>query len=119
MIRRPPRSTLFPYTTLFRSAGTGKLTPESLSIMLIRKHDWHDYEGVKYLLEHGADPNRPGRRGFGAIHHALARDNSLAIFELLLDHGADPTLASDGLTAVARAAREGRSDVLDLFERRG
>jgi len=22
MIRRPPRSTLFPYTTLFRSAGT-------------------------------------------------------------------------------------------------
>src|SRR2546429_9395490 len=23
MIRRPPRSTLFPYTTLFRSAGTG------------------------------------------------------------------------------------------------
>src|SRR3712207_8040687 len=24
MIRRPPRSTLFPYTTLFRSAGVGK-----------------------------------------------------------------------------------------------
>src|SRR5687767_15504073 len=23
MIRRPPRSTLFPYTTLFRSTGTG------------------------------------------------------------------------------------------------
>src|SRR5947208_7658897 len=29
MIRRPPRSTLFPYTTLFRSAGT--LTPETLT----------------------------------------------------------------------------------------
>src|SRR2546430_15828436 len=25
MIRRPPRSTLFPYTTLFRSAGAGLL----------------------------------------------------------------------------------------------
>src|SRR5689334_23725624 len=25
MIRRPPRSTLFPYTTLFRSAGPGGL----------------------------------------------------------------------------------------------
>src|SRR5258708_12686342 len=24
MIRRPPRSTLFPYTTLFRSAGSGR-----------------------------------------------------------------------------------------------
>src|SRR3712207_7461578 len=26
MIRRPPRSTLFPYTTLFRSSGSGKST---------------------------------------------------------------------------------------------
>src|SRR3712207_6847715 len=26
MIRRPPRSTLFPYTTLFRSTGSGKST---------------------------------------------------------------------------------------------
>src|SRR3712207_8222976 len=26
MIRRPPRSTLFPYTTLFRSAGAGFAT---------------------------------------------------------------------------------------------
>src|SRR5256885_8574942 len=25
MIRRPPRSTLFPYTTLFRSMGKGKM----------------------------------------------------------------------------------------------
>src|SRR2546430_10677671 len=28
MIRRPPRSTLFPYTTLFRSAGA-EVTPEA------------------------------------------------------------------------------------------
>src|SRR6266498_3676440 len=27
MIRRPPRSTLFPYTTLFRSAGPGAHPP--------------------------------------------------------------------------------------------
>src|SRR5260370_12684823 len=27
MIRRPPRSTLFPYTTLFRSRGTGGYRP--------------------------------------------------------------------------------------------
>src|SRR3989475_6969510 len=31
MIRRPPRSTLFPYTTLFRSQGTVKM-PGSKSI---------------------------------------------------------------------------------------
>src|SRR5260221_10042027 len=27
MIRRPPRSTLFPYTTLFRSVDAGRLDP--------------------------------------------------------------------------------------------
>src|SRR2546430_8588228 len=29
MIRRPPRSTLFPYTTLFRSNGLSMLTPNT------------------------------------------------------------------------------------------
>src|SRR2546430_3265693 len=31
MIRRPPRSTLFPYTTLFRSAASRELKPSSAS----------------------------------------------------------------------------------------
>src|SRR5690348_17372802 len=31
MIRRPPRSTLFPYTTLFRSPSTTPSTPPSAS----------------------------------------------------------------------------------------
>src|SRR2546422_7002952 len=30
MIRRPPRSTLFPYTTLFRSVGLGILEQEAI-----------------------------------------------------------------------------------------
>jgi ankyrin repeat protein len=97
---------------------TGKLTGESLSLMLIRKHDWHDYEGVKWLLEHGADLNHNRWRGFRAIHHALARDNDRRIIELLLDHGADPMAMTDGMSAVARAARRGRGDVLDSLERR-
>lgn len=98
---------------------TGKITADNLSLMLIRKHDWHDYDGAKWLLEHGADPNLKRSRGWRPIHHALARDNAVEIIELLLDHGADPSLAEDGLTAIARAAREGRSDVLELFEQRG
>src|SRR3712207_3870339 len=32
MIRRPPRSTLFPYTTLFRSEGSFELTYELLDL---------------------------------------------------------------------------------------
>ena len=98
---------------------TGRLSAEDLALMLIRKHDFHDYDGAKWLLEHGADPNHPWKHEGLAIHHALARDNSLEMIALLLEHGADPTLTKEGITAVARAAREGRSDVLELFEQRG
>src|SRR5207249_9968417 len=31
MVRRPPRSTLFPYTTLFRSVVVGRLDDESIA----------------------------------------------------------------------------------------
>src|SRR3989441_10416314 len=44
MIRRPPRSTLFPYTTLFRSDLAGKI-------------------GFEYVLEHGEH---------GFVEHAAA-----------------------------------------------
>lgn len=98
----------------------GKLTAESLVMMLIRKHDWHDYEGQKYLLEHGADPNLKRERGWRRpMHQALARDNGIEMIELLLDHRSDPTLEDDGESAVVTAAHRGRGDVLELFERRG
>lgn len=100
---------------------SGKLTAESLSWMLLRKADWHDVDGLRYLLDHGADPNRVSRFGFTALHQALRRDNALETVALLLDRGADPAAVTrrDGATAVAIAARRGRGDVLDLLERRG
>jgi ankyrin repeat protein len=97
---------------------TGRVTAVNLAMMLIRKHDWHDYEGVKWLLERGADPNSD-RPFEPAIHHAIRRDNALAMIELLLDHGADPTRDHQGRSAVSLAARRGRGDILALFERRG
>ena len=99
--------------------GTGRVTPEHLALMLIRKHDWHDEAGARWLLEHGADPNGERQQGWLPLHHALARDNSLAMIALLLDHGADPSLEKSGMSGITRAAREGRSDVLELFEQRG
>src|SRR2546426_10800974 len=40
MIRRPPRSTLFPYTTLFRSAyWRANSSPKPLDAPVIRTHD--------------------------------------------------------------------------------
>src|SRR5207249_7333066 len=38
MIRRPPRSTLFPYTTLFRS---NLWTPDGTTIVFVQGHHWH------------------------------------------------------------------------------
>jgi ankyrin repeat protein len=98
---------------------SGKLNDDSLATMLLRKHDWHDYEGIKWLLEHGADPNRMTHWRRTALHHAVERDNTVEIFEVLLDHRADPALVSGGKSAVAMAARRGRGDLLELFERRG
>ena len=38
MIRRPPRSTLFPYTTLFRSSESAPLSPRSFEAGLLKAH---------------------------------------------------------------------------------
>src|SRR5258708_19235682 len=43
MIRRPPRSTLFPYTTLFRSNDRGKETPRKVGLDPIQR-DGTEYE---------------------------------------------------------------------------
>ena len=98
---------------------SGKLHDDSLAMMLLRKADWHDYDGIQWLLEHGADPNRSTRWGKTALHNAVLSDNVLAIIEVLLDHGADPALVAHGTSAAAMAARRGRGDILELLERRG
>src|ERR1039458_10749161 len=48
MIRRPPRSTLFPYTTLFRSDAAGRL----------RHGMAHSHRPMDRLEPPGADPRR-------------------------------------------------------------
>src|SRR2546425_6738487 len=49
MIRRPPRSTLFPYTTLFRS------------LRLVRAHVSHRHEDILILLADEPAWSTPGR----------------------------------------------------------
>src|SRR5256885_11883848 len=54
MIRRPPRSTLFPYTTLFRSLPTVDMQPEAQRI-----------EAAEQFFSHvGAEIRHGGHRAF-------------------------------------------------------
>src|SRR5260370_33247868 len=82
MIRRPPRSTLFPYTTLFRS--------RPLSAAARR----NDLTMVKLLLDHGANPSLPEE---GApLGHPLwiaVYQKQTEMARLLLEHGANPNTA--------------------------
>src|SRR3712207_8196824 len=67
MIRRPPRSTLFPYTTLFRSRAARVARPApvaqqvdvQLELLAARRHG---QQLVVHLLERGARPEEPEPR---------------------------------------------------------
>ncbi len=99
---------------------SGKLTPDSMTTILLRKADIHDLEGAKLLLANGADPNRMTRWGYTALHQALRRDNDLKIIEAMLDYGAD--LQQKNLhtqqSAIQMAVRRGRGDVLYAIQKR-
>jgi len=98
---------------------SGKLTQDTIGLMLARKFNWHDDDGVHWLLEHGADPNWL-LWGSRPLHYAIRHGTPIHYFEWLLDHGADALLPDkDGTVPVAEAAHQGRADVLELFEKRG
>src|SRR2546422_10815302 len=69
MIRRPPRSTLFPYTTLFRSTVNGKKGPCKDRVRKVDRH---------YLPRPSDD--RTDRRG-GTTRPDCAPGGSCTIFE--------------------------------------
>src|SRR3712207_7037486 len=65
MIRRPPRSTLFPYTTLFRSRRTDRLGADRPRLPPARP----------------AHPGAPGVRGLRGEDRDRARDDATGLAE--------------------------------------
>src|SRR3712207_1845852 len=66
MIRRPPRSTLFPYTTLFRSRRTREVSLLGRSqqdLLWAVRHDAHipARRGPRLRRRDGGEPGRPRR----------------------------------------------------------
>src|SRR3712207_5084991 len=65
MIRRPPRSTLFPYTTLFRSYYTDSVHISQSLVAAYSPLEWNDWNGAQYnpqnvMSEIMADDILPG-----------------------------------------------------------
>src|SRR2546425_4841539 len=64
MIRRPPRSTLFPYTTLFRSAAADRARRLAPARDRLHAHAGaHLSPGDEPAAEGAAEPDRPGAGG--------------------------------------------------------
>src|SRR2546427_12115402 len=70
MIRRPPRSTLFPYTTLFRSRLDGAGPPPGRAVLSIRHEGrlpgaWARGEGGRRTVAQGCGSARRGGEAAG------------------------------------------------------
>ncbi len=88
--------------------------------VLLRKLDFDNIEGVRVILELGADPNEMGVWGKTALHQAIMRDRRLEFIELLIDHGANVNVPrGDGRSAFNLASRFGRQDIIDVLLRHG
>src|SRR3712207_7910420 len=60
MKRRPPRSTLYPYTTLFRSEGADPLAAEQAEQLLAGVADEQQTDDEPHQQERLVDVGRPG-----------------------------------------------------------
>src|SRR3712207_7449575 len=65
MIRRPPRSTLFPYTTLFRSQSDGTQEQANASAMSLDKGAANDYG---YVAKDGTEVDVGGVLDVGMVY---------------------------------------------------
>src|SRR5689334_24615223 len=74
MIRRPPRSTLFPYTTLFRS----RQADAAITMVSEEAHNFYSRPGLAYLL-------RGGNRSRSEEHTSELQSQFHLVCRLLLE----------------------------------
>jgi len=91
------------------------LKPEWLSYCMLHQIDLGYLAGVRWFLEHGADPNVRHPGGLSALHWAIQRPGTGAIVELLLERGADAQARTRGFCGAT--PHPGGRSALDLAER--
>src|SRR3712207_7578836 len=86
MIRRPPRSTLFPYTTLFRSGALSDPAERGLVALRQRGHDQARGPLHHHLrpLRHGERAHRPDRER-SEEHTSELQSRQYLVCRLLLE----------------------------------
>src|SRR2546430_6416651 len=73
MIRRPPRSTLFPYTTLFRSPA---LMPMVRQVAKRPRHDWNRYKQIGEVSPHWRLNGEDSRKNNGGSWLNIAHNTT-------------------------------------------
>jgi ankyrin repeat protein len=78
-------------------------------------------EGMRWLLEHGADPNVPSTASQETPLHCVASlGRATSLVHMLLEHGADPSRPrADGRRPYDLAVRAGHTAIAELLRARG
>src|SRR3712207_7482801 len=82
MIRRPPRSTLFPYTTLFRSSVSPPSKPSAKSWIASPETFWNT---VRRNLENAGRSDRKQRMNRSEEHTSELQSRQYLVCRLLLE----------------------------------
>src|SRR5258708_21541758 len=94
MIRRPPRSTLFPYTTLFRSHerdGYAELARELDIRIATGENEYSKYAFLELLKRGGADIVQPDNRRAGGVTEGMEIGAIAGAFGVeVASHGGGP-----------------------------
>src|SRR2546422_8453098 len=102
MIRRPPRSTLFPYTTLFRSALLAVAHHVALDVAravifpVLRQHPFHFLRGLEIVV----------RKHRSEEHTSELQSRLHLVCRLLLEKKKKNTLATRTLSHQSRATHK-------------